>query len=267
MRNVIFLLASAIAFTGVSASPTEAIFGRHVGDSCKGGEGSGTCQATSKCNGISYPLGYCPNDPVDVQCCVEIACKQSAGFCRSVSNNGCSGGSFESGFCPGDNDIKCCIKSKDSSPGTPTPPPSSGGQLPGLSATSSKYAHIIASRVHALGLPKRACLVAIATAQQESGIRVLANTGEPASYNYPHDGEGSDHDSVGIFQQRPGWGTVKDRMDPASSADKFLNRLKTVSNWQSLSIAQAAQKVQVSAFPDAYAKWETLATNVCNAAF
>lgn len=63
-------------------------------------------------------------------------------------------------------------------------------------------------------MPKRACLVAIATAQQESGIRVLANTGVKASYNYPHDGEGSDHDSVGIFQQRPGWGTVKDRMDP-----------------------------------------------------
>ena len=63
-------------------------------------------------------------------------------------------------------------------------------------------------------MPKRACLVAIATAQQESNIRVLANTGVPESYNYPHDGEGKDHDSVGIFQQRPGWGTVKDRMDP-----------------------------------------------------
>jgi len=126
---------------------------------------------------------------------------------------------------------------------------------------------VIASRVHALDLPKRACIVAIATAQQESGIRVLANTGIPASYNYPHDGEGHDHDSVGIFQQRPGWGTVQDRMDPGKSADKFLNRLKTVKNWQSLSIAQAAQKVQVSAFPDAYAKWENLATNVCNEAF
>jgi len=63
-------------------------------------------------------------------------------------------------------------------------------------------------------MPKRACLVAIATARQESGIRVLANTGVKESYNYPHDGEGSDHDSVGIFQQRPGWGSVKDRMDP-----------------------------------------------------
>jgi hypothetical protein len=116
-------------------------------------------------------------------------------------------------------------------------------------------------------MSKRACLVAIATAQQESGIRVLANTGVKESYNYPHDGEGHDHDSVGIFQQRPGWGTVKDRMDPAKSADKFLNRLKSVNGWESMSIARAAQKVQVSAYPDAYAKWETLATNVCNAGF
>jgi hypothetical protein len=63
-------------------------------------------------------------------------------------------------------------------------------------------------------MPKRACLVSIATAYQESGIRVLANTGVAASYNYPHDGEGKDHDSVGIFQQRAGWGTVQARMDP-----------------------------------------------------
>jgi len=62
----------------------------------------------------------------------------------------------------------------------------------------------------------KACQVAVVTAKQESNILVLANKGIPESYNYPHDGEGKDHDSVGIFQQRAGWGTVKDRMDPVS---------------------------------------------------
>jgi hypothetical protein len=83
-------------------------------------------------------------------------------------------------------------------------------------------------------MPKRACLVAIATAMQESTIRILANTKVPESYNYPHDGEGSDHDSVGIFQQRPGWGTVKDRMDavccaPGVGRDSYLLRAIPVS--------------------------------------
>ncbi|KAF2194686.1 hypothetical protein K469DRAFT_744532 [Zopfia rhizophila CBS 207.26] len=242
MHTTSVLLVSALAFLSVSATPTEAIFGRHVGDKCKD----------------------CPNDPDDIQCCVEISCKNNAGYCRSVSHNGCPGGSFDSGnWCPGDNDIQCCIKAT----GTPPPAAAAAGNLPGLKEVQSNHARTIISRVHALGMPKRACLVAIATAQQESGIRVLANSNIKASYNYPHDGDGHDHDSVGIFQQRPGWGTIEDRMDPAKSADKFLNRLKSVKNWANLSIAQAAQKVQVSAYPDAYAKWERLATNVCNAAF
>lgn len=52
-------------------------------------------------------------------------------------------------------------------------------------------------------------------------------------------------------------------MDPATSAQKFFTALKAVSGWQTKTIAQAAQAVQRSAYPDAYAKWETLATNVC----
>jgi hypothetical protein len=54
------------------------------------------------------------------------------------------------------------------------------------------------------------------TARQESDIKVLANPNVPASFNYPHDGQGSDHDSVGIFQQRQSWGSTKDLMSPVS---------------------------------------------------
>ena len=70
---------------------------------------------------------------------------------------------------------------------------------------------------------------------QESTIRVLANSNVPTSYNYYHEGVGSDHDSVGIFQQRPiYWGTVKDCMDPTTSAGKFFAALKNVSGWQKI---------------------------------
>jgi hypothetical protein len=138
--------------------------------------------------------------------------------------------------------------------------------LPGLNSVQSGHARTIISVAKSQGVGSRGCQVGIATAMQESSLRVLANTNVAESFNYPHDGTGSDHDSVGLFQQRPiYWGTVKDCMDPTSSSNKFFNALRAVSGWQTMSIAQAAQKVQKSAYPDAYAKWTTLATNVCNA--
>lgn len=119
--------------------------------------------------------------------------------------------------------------------------------LPGLNTLQSAHARTIISRVKVNfvdSLEKRACQVAIVTGMQESSLRILANSGVPESLKLPHDGVGSDHDSVGIFQQRAGWGTVEDRMDAGKSADKFLHALKGVNNWQNLGIAVAAQKVQ-----------------------
>ncbi|PWW77888.1 hypothetical protein C7212DRAFT_276922 [Tuber magnatum] len=116
-----FILSLAAA---AGASPLEQIFGRAVGDKCTGPEGSGTCQSTSKCNGISYPQPYCPNDPNDIQCCVEISCRVPAGtgLCRSRTHDGCSGGTFHRGSgapwpCPGSDDIQCCVKSTQNPPG------------------------------------------------------------------------------------------------------------------------------------------------------
>jgi len=139
-----------------------------------------------------------------------------------------------------------------------------------LNSIQSAHARVIASVAHSAGVGKQGCIIAIATGMVESSIRVLANTGVPASQNYPHDGEGSDHDSVGIFQQRPIYwcpSNVEDCMDPASSANKFYSALKGVSGWQSMSIGNAAQAVQKSAFPDRYRTQAGLATNVCNAAY
>ena len=62
------------------------------------------------------------------------------------------------------------------------------------------------------------------TALTESSLRVLSNTGAyPDSGNIPNDGDGSDHDSVGLFQQRPaaGWGSVENLMDPVWSSRAF----------------------------------------------
>ncbi|MFI1995288.1 hypothetical protein [Actinoplanes sp. NPDC020271] len=88
--------------------------------------------------------------------------------------------------------------------------------------------------------------IALAVGMQESGLR-----------NLPYLGEANDHDSIGIFQQRPsqGWGTPEQLAQPAYQAGKFYDKLKAISGWQTMPLTEAAQAVQVSAYPDAYAKW------------
>jgi len=94
------------------------------------------------------------------------------------------------------------------------------------------------------GLPDHAVTVALAAALQESGLHNLA---------------GGDLDSLGLFQQRPsqGWGTRAEILTPRFAAAAFFQRLARVANWQNLSVTDAAQRVQRSAAPDAYAQWES----------
>src|SRR5262249_44598550 len=79
-------------------------------------------------------------------------------------------------------------------------------------------------------------------------------------------GPQNDHDSVGLFQQRPsqGWGTVEQIMDPEYSSRKFYEKLLTISGWETMALTDAAQAVQKSAFPNAHAKHEPLASVVVN---
>ncbi|MEU5531635.1 hypothetical protein ABZ744_32335 [Micromonospora chersina] len=103
------------------------------------------------------------------------------------------------------------------------------------------------------GLPERAAVVSIATSLQESKLE-----------NLGHLGDANDHDSLGLFQQRPssGWGTPEQITDPEYSTLAFLKGLKQVDGWQDMPLTEAAQTVQVSAYPDAYAQWEQQAADI-----
>jgi hypothetical protein len=133
-----------------------------------------------------------------------------------------------------------------------------GEPLPvaGLSQSQTDNAFIIIEIGKLMQLPKRAYVVAVSTALQESNLRNLANPNVAASVKVAHEGLDSNYDSVGLFQQRPsmGWGSVEQLMDPAQPAARFYARLIRVSGWQSMSVTSAAQAVQRSAFPAAYAK-------------
>ncbi|MBV7700535.1 heavy metal transporter [Streptomyces sp. TRM70350] len=99
----------------------------------------------------------------------------------------------------------------------------------------------------ARGLPERAVTIALATALQESALRNIGH---------------GDRDSLGLFQQRPsqGWGTEEQIMDPIYSAGMFYDHLVKVPGYTRLPLTVAAQRVQRSGFPQAYAKHEPDAT-------
>ncbi len=148
-------------------------------------------------------------------------------------------------------------------PKKPTPPK----PVAGLNQIQMNNAQRIVQAGQKLKLPKRAYVIAIATAMQESTLRNLASDRIPESKRYPHEGSGRDHDSVGLFQQRPsaGWGSVKNLMTPSYAATAFYKALRTVPGWHTMAVTLAAQRVQVSAYPYAYAKHEAMAKKVVDA--
>ncbi|MGC5028654.1 hypothetical protein [Micromonospora sp. DT229] len=113
-------------------------------------------------------------------------------------------------------------------------------------------------------IPRKGLVVAVATAMQESTLLNYASGVLPESQNHPHQAIGWDHDSVGLFQQRPssGWGSVRDLMRPAYAARAFYKALLQVPGWQQMSVTLAAQAVQVSAYPYAYAQHEQRADTI-----
>jgi hypothetical protein len=105
-----------------------------------------------------------------------------------------------------------------------------------------------------LGVSDYGIVIALATAMQESSLKNI---------------DYGDRDSVGLFQQRTsqGWGTIAEIMNPVYSARAFfggptgpnagkIRGLLDIKNWSTMTLSKAAQAVQISAFPDAYQKWE-----------
>jgi murein DD-endopeptidase MepM/ murein hydrolase activator NlpD len=130
------------------------------------------------------------------------------------------------------------------------------GALPSISQLTEDQMRNAAIIIHVgqqLKIPPRGWVIGVATALQESRLT-----------NLPDLGRRNDHDSIGLFQQRPsqGWGTREQLADPAYQSRKFFEKLLTIRNWQILPLTVAAQAVQRSAFPNAYAKHEPLASEV-----
>jgi hypothetical protein len=121
-----------------------------------------------------------------------------------------------------------------------------------MDPAQAQNAAIIAAVAEGRDLPHHAVTIALAVALQESRLR-----------NLDH----GDRDSLGLFQQRPsqGWGTAAQVQDPVYAAGAFYDHLVKVKNWQTLAVTVAAQDVQRSGRPTAYAQWEPRATALASA--
>src|SRR5688572_29560537 len=117
------------------------------------------------------------------------------------------------------------------------------GHTVSLDPEQAQHAGLITAIAVSRGLPARAASIALATAYQESDLRNL---------------DGGDRDSLGLFQQRPsqGWGEPEEILDPTYATHAFYDALVRIDGYEAMEITVAAQAVQRSAFPDAYADHE-----------
>ena len=122
-----------------------------------------------------------------------------------------------------------------------------GATPAGLSQEQTRNAAVIVAVGQQTKIPARGWVVAIATALQESN---LINLGDLGATN--------DTDSLGLFQQRPsqGWGTPMQIMNRDYASGAFYTALRKVSGWETMPVTEAAQRVERSAYPDAYSKHE-----------
>jgi LysM repeat protein len=138
--------------------------------------------------------------------------------------------------------------------GAVSAPASAGGSITTLDEEMRANAAVIIQVGRELGVSDYGIVIALATAMQESSMRNL---------------DWGDRDSVGLFQQRPssGWGSVEQLTTPSYAARLFYGGpsnpnagytrgLLDIPGWESMPLTVAAQAVQISAYPDAYAKWE-----------
>jgi murein DD-endopeptidase MepM/ murein hydrolase activator NlpD len=139
-------------------------------------------------------------------------------------------------------------------PATPASAAPGLGQMPSIDGYDTEQISNVATIItvgNTKAVPPWGWVVAVATALQESGLRNLT---------------GGADDSIGLFQQRPsqGWGTPEQLADPAYQAGKFFDKLMLVEGWQQMPLTEAAQKVQISAYPDAFAKHTNTAIRLVN---
>jgi hypothetical protein len=112
-----------------------------------------------------------------------------------------------------------------------------------LTDAQARNASLISAIAVRRGMPAHAATIALAAALQESKLYNLRS---------------GDRDSLGLFQQRrsQGWGTTQQILDPVHATNAFYDALVRVPGYDTMPVTVAAQRVQRSGYPSAYAAYE-----------
>jgi cell wall-associated NlpC family hydrolase len=194
-------------------------------------------------NAVTYAITHPPNSFIDLF--LDVA--RLLGKWKAAAEGGFRSKPLEF---PRGSLCSCLLTSPgqgQQAPGAPDPAMLSTISLSGGGGFTAEQRGIAATALREArtrGISDRGVVVALAAGFQESGVRNLTY---------------GDLDSVGWLQQRAGWGSLAQRMNPGYAAGKFFDALSRVSGWESMSVTAAAQAVQRSGFPNAYAKWESKA--------
>lgn len=115
----------------------------------------------------------------------------------------------------------------------------------GLNADQLHNAGTVIAVGQQMGLDVRGQTIGVMVAIGESGL-VNIDVGDAAG-----------PDSRGLFQQRANgaWGSLADRMDPATASRSFYQALQGTSGWEAMSATGAAHAVQRNQDPNYYTKY------------
>lgn len=133
----------------------------------------------------------------------------------------------------------------------------------GWSGEQLENAATIVRTASAMGFPREGQILGVMTAMGESSLRNIDyGDWETRGFTNP---DGSRTSSIGLFQQQDWWGSVEQRMDPATSATLFFDRLGRLPEWQAMEPSHAIHRVQVNTDRDYYARFQADATAVVDA--
>lgn len=143
----------------------------------------------------------------------------------------------------------------------PSTYPASG--IEGWSGEQLDNAATIIRTAQSIGLDRKGQIIGVMAAMGESSLHNLDyGDWETTGVTNP---DGSRTTSIGLFQQQDWWGSAEERMDPATAASLFYQRLVRLDGWQQMGLSEAIHRVQINADPDHYSAYEHDAAAVVDA--
>jgi hypothetical protein len=135
--------------------------------------------------------------------------------------------------------------------------------IDGWKGEQLENAAIIIRTAEALGFGRDGQVIGVMTAMGESSLRNIDHGDwETSGVTNP---DGTRTSSIGLFQQQDWWGSVEQRMDPATAATLFFQRLAELSSWADMEPSHAINRVQISSDPEHYARFQEDAVTIVDA--